>query len=258
MTFNSRLTFIFDFRPAWASCCFFNCCAFFWISPISFSFSYRKTSVASSYYLTYLFLMYHWGITVFLVYQICGREVDKTDQYQYLGYRPPTPPLTQQQSIENNLRLMLGWGRGGWAVAQILILIRQDNKNKRLVEAHTSAIMLWFSWRAFLSSSSLACSNLILSSALCSLPSSPSSSISSVSPFSFCLLLLTFLDPAPPPPRFSSSLFNLQTNQTTWKEQCYLQKETAWIFISLQMRYWPCARLKWLDIYVWIHWPSAK
>ena len=25
---------------------------------------------------------------------------------------------------------MLGWGRGGWAVAQILILIRQDNKNK--------------------------------------------------------------------------------------------------------------------------------
>ena len=74
--------------------------------------------------------MYHWGITVFLVYQICGREVDKTDQYRYLGYRPPTPPLNQQQSIENNLRLMLGWGRGGWAVAQILILIRQDNKNK--------------------------------------------------------------------------------------------------------------------------------
>ena len=30
------------------------------------------------------------------------------DQYQYLGNRPPTPPLTQQQSIDNNLGLMLG------------------------------------------------------------------------------------------------------------------------------------------------------
>ena len=57
--------------------------------------------------------MYHWGITVFLVYQICGREVDKT--YQYLGYCPPIPPLTQQQSIDNKLRLMLGVGLGeGW------------------------------------------------------------------------------------------------------------------------------------------------
>ena len=27
---------------------------------------------------------------------------DKTDQYQYLGNCPPTPPLTQQQSIDNN------------------------------------------------------------------------------------------------------------------------------------------------------------
>ena len=31
-----------------------------------------------------------------------------TDQYQYLGNRPPTPPLTQQQSIDNELGLMLG------------------------------------------------------------------------------------------------------------------------------------------------------
>ena len=30
------------------------------------------------------------------------------DQYQYLGNCPPTPPLTQQQSIDNMLRLMLG------------------------------------------------------------------------------------------------------------------------------------------------------
>ena len=30
------------------------------------------------------------------------------DQYQYPGNCPPTPPLTQQQSIDNKLRLMLG------------------------------------------------------------------------------------------------------------------------------------------------------
>ena len=36
---------------------------------------------------------------------------------------PPTPPLTQQQSIDNKLGLMLVHGRGKWAVAQILILI---------------------------------------------------------------------------------------------------------------------------------------
>ena len=30
------------------------------------------------------------------------------DQYQYLGNYPPTPPLTQQQSIDNKLMLMLG------------------------------------------------------------------------------------------------------------------------------------------------------
>ena len=35
------------------------------------------------------------------------------DQYQYLGNCPPTPPLTQQQSIDKNLGLMLGWGGVG-------------------------------------------------------------------------------------------------------------------------------------------------
>ena len=30
------------------------------------------------------------------------------DQYQYLGNCPPAPPLTQQQSIDNKLGLMLG------------------------------------------------------------------------------------------------------------------------------------------------------
>ena len=45
------------------------------------------------------------------------------DQYQYLGNCPPTPPLTQQQSIDNKLGLMMGQERGRWAVVQILILI---------------------------------------------------------------------------------------------------------------------------------------
>ena len=30
------------------------------------------------------------------------------DHYQYLGNFPPTPPLTQQQSIDINLGLVLG------------------------------------------------------------------------------------------------------------------------------------------------------
>ena len=34
--------------------------------------------------------------------------IEKPDQYQYLGNCPPTPPLTQQQSINNKLGLMLG------------------------------------------------------------------------------------------------------------------------------------------------------
>ena len=36
-----------------------------------------------------------------------GRWVEM-DQYQYLGNCPPTPPLTQQESIANKLGLMLG------------------------------------------------------------------------------------------------------------------------------------------------------
>ena len=34
--------------------------------------------------------------------------INLLDQYQYLGNCPPTPPLIQQQSIENKLRLTLG------------------------------------------------------------------------------------------------------------------------------------------------------
>ena len=52
-------------------------------------------------------------------------KVKKRDQYQYLGNCPPTPPLTQQQSINNKLGLLLGSGSGRWAVAQILILIQE-------------------------------------------------------------------------------------------------------------------------------------
>ena len=33
----------------------------------------------------------------------CDLNMKKWDQYQYLGNCPPTPPLTQQQSINNNL-----------------------------------------------------------------------------------------------------------------------------------------------------------
>ena len=41
----------------------------------------------------------------------------------YLSNCTPTPPLTQQQSNDNKSGIMLGQGRGRWAVAQILILI---------------------------------------------------------------------------------------------------------------------------------------
>ena len=54
---------------------------------------------------------------------------DHLDQYQYLGNCPPTPPLTQEQSIDDKLRLMLSQGRGRWAVAQILILIQSFFKS---------------------------------------------------------------------------------------------------------------------------------
>ena len=72
-----------------------------------------------------------------------------TDQYQYLSNCPPTPPLTQQQSIDNNLRLMLGWGKGRWAFAQILILIQNLHVFRTLLWSHCENCMLvvkasWF------------------------------------------------------------------------------------------------------------------
>ena len=39
---------------------------------------------------------------------LVSKKEEKWDQYQYLGNCPPTPPLTQQQSIDNKLGLMLG------------------------------------------------------------------------------------------------------------------------------------------------------
>ena len=37
---------------------------------------------------------------------LCDKQI--VDKYQYLGNCPPTPPLNQQQSMDNKLRLMLG------------------------------------------------------------------------------------------------------------------------------------------------------
>ena len=37
-----------------------------------------------------------------------GRAYAVSVAYQYLGNCPPTPPLTQKQSIDNKLGLMLG------------------------------------------------------------------------------------------------------------------------------------------------------
>ena len=34
--------------------------------------------------------------------------IKEWDQYQYLGNCPPTPPLIQKQSIDDDLGLMLG------------------------------------------------------------------------------------------------------------------------------------------------------
>ena len=67
---------------------------------------------------------YPYGVSkCLLVLRLCLQEISILLRDQYLGNSPPTPPLTQQQSIDNNLGLMLGWGRGRWAVAQILILM---------------------------------------------------------------------------------------------------------------------------------------
>ena len=41
------------------------------------------------------------------------RGLKELDQYQYLGNCPPTPPQTQQQSIDNKLiKVNVGLGEG--------------------------------------------------------------------------------------------------------------------------------------------------
>ena len=60
----------------------------------------------------------------YIKYDLIVSKISDQYQYQYLGNCPPTPSLTQQQSIDNKLGLMLRQGRGRWAVAQILILIQ--------------------------------------------------------------------------------------------------------------------------------------
>ena len=54
-------------------------------------------------------------------------NIVKRDQFQYVSDSTLTPPLAQQQSTDNKVRLMLGKGRGSCAVAQILLLIHQDH-----------------------------------------------------------------------------------------------------------------------------------
>ena len=46
--------------------------------------------------------------SISVVVSNCCLDREIWDQYQFLGNCPPTPPLTQQQSIDNKLRLMLG------------------------------------------------------------------------------------------------------------------------------------------------------
>ena len=48
------------------------------------------------------------NLTLHLPCSIRERRIGGSDQYQYLGNCPPAPPLTQQQSIDNKLGLMLG------------------------------------------------------------------------------------------------------------------------------------------------------
>ena len=39
-----------------------------------------------------------------------SKQPKNLDQYQYLSNYTTTPPLTKQQSTDNKLGLMLGWG----------------------------------------------------------------------------------------------------------------------------------------------------
>ena len=58
---------------------------------------------------------------------VITNNIVKRDQFQYESDSTLTPPLAQQQSTDNKVRLMLGKGRGSCAVAQILLLIHQDH-----------------------------------------------------------------------------------------------------------------------------------
>ena len=65
------------------------------------SSKYKKIQFWKTGYLPHL-------LTVSLLFQANKLLIEILDQYQYLGNCPPTPPLTQQQSINNKLGLMLG------------------------------------------------------------------------------------------------------------------------------------------------------
>ena len=59
------------------------------------------------------------------------------DQSKYLSNCTPTPPLIQQKSTDNKLRLVLGYGKGRCTVVQILTLIQLDHAKRFYIEVWT-------------------------------------------------------------------------------------------------------------------------
>ena len=59
------------------------------------------------------------------------------DQSKYLSNCTPTPPLIQQKSTDNKLRLVLGYGKGRCTVVQILTLIQLDHAKRLYIEVWT-------------------------------------------------------------------------------------------------------------------------
>ena len=56
----------------------------------------------------FLFLANHCMSLLLWILHFIPAANNWPDQYQYLGNFPPTPPLTQQQSIDYKLGVMLG------------------------------------------------------------------------------------------------------------------------------------------------------
>ena len=73
-------------------------------------FFFFEHSVGVTNFLVHFMLSLPQYLRNILYEYMMGRErkVRKLDQHKYVGNCPPTPPLTQQQSIDNSLGLMLG------------------------------------------------------------------------------------------------------------------------------------------------------